>query len=88
MAESDPLSDRVNEIAIFQIRDRGLGISEEDQSQLFKSFHRGSNVGAIAGTGLGLAIVKKCVDLHKGKISVESQIGIGTTFTVMLPIRN
>ncbi|NES94795.1 MAG: PAS domain S-box protein [Desertifilum sp. SIO1I2] len=88
ISESDSLSDRVNEIAIFQIRDRGLGISEEDQSQLFKSFHRGSNVGAIAGTGLGLAIVKKCVDLHKGQISVESQIGVGTTFSVMLPIRN
>ena len=73
-------------LAIFRIRDKGLGIPVEDQPRLFKSFHRGSNVGTIAGTGLGLAIVKKCVDLHDGQIDFESQIGVGTTFTVVLPI--
>ena len=70
---------------IFKISDHGIGIPETDQVKLFESFHRASNVGNIAGTGLGLSIVKKCVDLHQGKISVESQIGKGTTVTVSIP---
>ena len=72
--------------AIFQIRDRGIGIPAEDQQRLFETFHRAANVGTIAGTGLGLAIVKKCVDIHQGQVVVESEIGVGTTFTVTLPI--
>jgi PAS domain S-box-containing protein len=74
--------------AVFQIRDRGIGIPTEDQQRLFEPFHRATNVGTIAGTGLGLAIVKKCVDIHQGQIAVESEIGVGTTFTVTLPIYN
>src|SRR5919199_3412004 len=72
--------------AVFQICDRGIGIPIEDQQRLFETFHRATNVGTIAGTGLGLAIVKKCVDIHQGEIAVESEIGVGTTFTVTLPI--
>jgi len=71
--------------AVFQIRDQGIGIPRKDQPLLFESFHRATNVGTIAGTGLGLAIVKKCVDIHKGQVAVESEIGVGTTFTVTLP---
>lgn len=71
--------------AIFRIQDQGIGIPIADQAQLFNSFHRASNVGTISGTGLGLAIVKKSVDLHGGKVIVESEVGIGTTFTVTLP---
>nr|WP_217385586.1 hybrid sensor histidine kinase/response regulator [Dolichospermum sp. UHCC 0259] len=70
---------------VFKISDHGIGIPETDQVKLFESFHRASNVGNIAGTGLGLSIVKKCVDLHKGKISIDSQIGKGTTVTVTIP---
>lgn len=70
---------------IFQICDRGIGIPKDDQAQLFDAFYRGSNVGTISGTGLGLAIVKKCVDLHGGQVSVESNRD-GTIFTVTLPI--
>jgi len=72
--------------AIFQIRDQGIGIPNQDKGLLFETFHRATNVGTIAGTGLGLAIVKKCVDLHKGQIAVESEVGLGTTFTVTLPV--
>ncbi len=72
--------------AVFQIQDQGIGIPPEDQPRLFSSFHRAKNVGAIQGTGLGLAIVKQCVDLHGGEIIVESEVGKGTTFTVMLPL--
>jgi PAS domain S-box-containing protein len=70
---------------VFQIQDSGIGIPQSDQNKLFDSFHRGSNVGTIPGTGLGLSIVKQCVDLHQGKIEVQSQLGQGTRFTVTLP---
>jgi signal transduction histidine kinase len=71
---------------VFRIQDEGIGIPPEDQEQLFESFHRASNVGTIPGTGLGLAIVKKCVDLHGGQITMESEVGVGTTFTITLPL--
>ena len=74
--------------AIFQIQDQGIGIPREDQSRLFEFFYRAKNVGAIAGTGLGLAIVKTCVDLHRGEITVNSEVGLGTRFTVSLPLKN
>ncbi len=76
------------ESAVFRIQDSGIGIPQQDLPQLFESFGRASNVGTIPGTGLGLAIVKKCVDLHGGKITVESEVGVGTTFTVTLPLNN
>lgn len=72
--------------AIFQIQDEGIGIPEEDQQHLFESFHRAKNVVNIPGTGLGLTIVKRSVDLHGGKISVKSEVGVGTTFTVTIPL--
>lgn len=75
-----------NEQAIFHIQDWGIGIPESDQAQLFDSFYRGQNVGNIPGTGLGLCIVKKFVDLHNGKINLKSQVGVGTTFVVTLPL--
>lgn len=72
--------------AVFRIEDTGIGIPEEDLEKLFESFGRASNVGTIQGTGLGLAIVKRCVNLHGGQITVESTLGVGTTFTVTLPL--
>jgi PAS domain S-box-containing protein len=74
--------------AIFCITDSGIGIPAEYLPQLFESFQRASNVGTIQGTGLGLAIVKKAVDLHRGTIAVESEVGVGTTFTVRLPLKS
>lgn len=74
-----------NEQVEFQIKDKGIGIPLKEQNRLFESFHRGSNVGRIPGNGLGLVIVKQSVDLHQGKISVSSEEGVGTTFTVKLP---
>jgi signal transduction histidine kinase len=72
--------------AVFVIRDRGIGIPEADVGELFLAFHRGHNVGDIPGTGLGMVIVKRCVELHRGSISVESATDVGTTFTVRLPL--
>jgi PAS domain S-box-containing protein len=68
------------------IRDQGIGIPEADREWLFTAFHRGQNVDERPGTGLGLVIVRRCVDLHRGKITVESKMGQGTAVTVRLPI--
>jgi PAS domain S-box-containing protein len=68
------------------VRDHGIGIPEADREWLFNAFHRGCNVGDRPGTGLGLVIVKRCVDLHGGKIKVESKLGKGTSVTMRLPI--
>ena len=69
----------------FQVSDQGIGVPAADQQHLFDSFHRGQNVKSFSGTGLGLAVVKKCLELHGGKIEVESQVGVGTTFSVDMP---
>lgn len=73
------------ETTSFIVQDHGIGIPKPDLEKLFESFRRASNVGSIPGTGLGLAIIKKCVDLHGGQIDIESEIGVGTIFTVTLP---
>ncbi len=75
------------QIAIFEIKDQGIGIPEADLECLFQPFHRCSNAGQIPGTGLGLSIVQQCVELHQGMIQVISQVGKGTTFQVSLPLR-
>lgn len=75
-----------NEQVTFQIKDRGIGISVQDQQRIFEPFYRGSNIDHIPGTGLGLSILKTLVDLHHGQVSVESKLGVGTTFTVILPL--
>jgi signal transduction histidine kinase len=70
---------------VLKVIDQGIGIPEADQMRMFESFHRAKNVGNISGTGLGLSIVKRCVDLHQGSITLESQVGVGTTFILTLP---
>ena len=79
--------ERRDENAAIEIQDRGIGIPPEDQPRMFESFHRASNVDNRPGTGLGLAIVKKAVELHGGEISLQSAVGDGTRFTVVLPLR-
>lgn len=69
----------------FEVADRGIGIPAADLPRLFGNFHRASNVGDIPGTGLGLAIVKRAADSHGGRITVTSEAGCGTCFTVEIP---
>lgn len=69
----------------FQVHDQGIGIPQEAIAHVFEAFYRGKNVGTIQGTGLGLAVVKTCVDLHQGRLIVDSQPDCGTCVTVMLP---
>ena len=72
---------------VLEVSDTGPGISDEDLPHLFQRFYRGSqhHQGGIPGTGLGLAIVKEIVEIHQGKIEVESVMGVGSTFRIWLP---
>ncbi|MBX3083518.1 MAG: PAS domain S-box protein [Anaerolineae bacterium] len=76
----------VDSTIVLKVSDRGIGIPQSDLDYLFEPFHRASNVGTIAGTGLGLTIMKESVELHGGTIRVESQVDVGTTFTITLPV--
>ena len=73
-----------NEV-ILSVTDQGIGFSEKDQESIFEPFHRGQNVGNVQGTGLGLSVLQTAIDLHKGKIKVESKLNNGSTFIVSLP---
>ena len=68
------------------VHDEGVGVPMEAQNHLFDAFFRAGNVGAVSGTGLGLALVKLVVDLHNGKIEVQSREGRGSTFIITLPV--
>jgi signal transduction histidine kinase len=67
-----------------KVSDQGIGISKEDQKHLFDRFFRGTNVTNIQGTGLGLHIVARYAELLDGKVVVDSELNIGTTFTVTI----
>ncbi|MGM0904767.1 MAG: sensor histidine kinase [Bacillota bacterium] len=69
-------------------KDTGLGMSQEAISQIFDRFYRVDSSRKRDGTGLGLAIVKQIIELHGGGISVNSKIGEGTTFSIILPLKN
>ncbi|KRK78410.1 two component sensor transduction histidine kinase [Companilactobacillus alimentarius DSM 20249] len=72
----------------FVIKDTGIGISETDQGRIFERFYRVDRSRSLetGGTGLGLAIVKETLDTLDGDIRLESHIGLGTTFTVNIPL--
>ena len=68
----------------FSVEDTGIGIPKEDQQRIFERFYRvdKSHSRETGGTGLGLSIVKHAVQINKAKISLESNLNIGTTITV------
>jgi len=69
------------------IKDSGIGISKEDKEHLFERFFRAHNAANIQGTGLGLHIISKYLELLNGHISIESELGLGSTFTITIPIK-
>lgn len=71
---------------IFQVQDQGIGIPPSEQTNIYEPFYRCQNVDNIMGTGLGLPVVKKCVDIHQGKIYLESELRVGTKFTIYIPL--
>jgi signal transduction histidine kinase len=75
--------------AMIQVADHGLGIPESEQKRIFEKFYR-ANVPenhAISGTGLGLALVAHIAGAHHGSVRVESKVGEGSTFSILLPLR-
>ncbi len=75
-----------NQQYLIAIRDNGIGFEEKHKERIFKPFERLHGRGEYSGTGMGLAICKKVVELHKGGLDVQSQVNVGTTFTVRLPM--
>jgi len=76
--------DNQEDTVILKVSDNGIGISKEDQKHLFDRFFRGTNATNIQGTGLGLHIVARYAELLKGQVSVESELNVGTTFTIII----
>ena len=77
---------RCSDQVLIAVSDQGIGTTPEEQTRLFQPFSRGDAVRGINGTGLGLYISRQIVERHGGTIAVESQPGIGSTFTVQLPL--
>ena len=69
-------------------KDTGIGIGEDDLEKIFQPYYRGKNVSSEEGKGLGLSFVKEVVDLHGGKILVQSEPNKGSLFSILLPIKN
>jgi PAS domain S-box-containing protein len=74
---------------ILKVEDTGPGIAPDEQGRVFEKFYRGTNAtDGVEGSGLGLAIVKSIVDSHQGRVWVESTVGKGSSFTVLLPTQD
>jgi signal transduction histidine kinase len=82
--------EKVGDEAVLRISDTGEGIPTRDIERVFERFYRvdSARSRATGGTGLGLAIVKHVVEGHRGSVTVESELGAGSVFTVRLPLRN
>lgn len=76
------------EQAVIQVADQGIGIESSEIGRLFERFYRVDRARSrnSGGTGLGLSIVKHLIEAHHGKVEVDSEVGVGTTFTIYLPL--
>ena len=73
------------EFTTILIRDFGIGIATQEHERIFNDFYRGNNVRDIPGTGLGMSITREFLKLNNCTIEVESELGLGSTFSVKLP---
>ena len=85
---SDIIVNNENNKVIINFSDKGIGISEEELKMIFQPFYRAKNAIGTKGHGIGLSLVEKIITLHKGKITVKSEIMKGSTFTLSLPLNN
>lgn len=76
----------VDEQLIMRIQDTGIGISEEEKEKIFSAYYRSSHVAEEKGDGIGLYIVKENIQRLHGGIELESQPGVGSTFTINVPL--
>lgn len=76
------------QLLTLRVEDSGVGISKEDQEHLFERFFRARNVSTVPGTGLGLYIVARYVELMRGTVALQSELGVGTTVTITIPYEN
>ena len=72
------------EYAVVKVKDTGCGMTPEVGAHIFEKFYQGDTSHSVQGNGLGLALVKRVIDILQGEISVESAVGVGTTFTVKI----
>jgi signal transduction histidine kinase len=79
----DVIFDGVGDFAIIRVQDNGLGLTEEDRQRVFEPFFSKKS----EGTGLGLYVTHSIVERHGGYIDVESEYGVGSTFSVYLPVK-
>ncbi len=76
----------MNEVVV-TVTDTGVGVAVEDRERIFESFHQGGRSPSQSeGTGLGLTLSKRIIELHGGRIWVESEVGVGSTFGFTLPV--
>jgi two-component system sensor histidine kinase KdpD len=78
---------QVKDMVHIEFKDQGCGIPKEDLKRIFEKFSRVERASQVPGTGLGLCIAKGIVEAHSGQITVESELGKGSVFTVILPVR-
>ena len=78
--------DRDDSTAVLSVTDYGVGMTAADRTRIFEPFTRGDNVGSIGGAGLGLSVTRKIVEAHGGRIEVRSEPGLGSVFSVRLPL--
>jgi signal transduction histidine kinase/CHASE3 domain sensor protein len=74
-------------LAFVEVRDHGIGIAAQDHERIFQRFERVSSSESVSGMGLGLYITRQIVDMHGGRLELESDLGKGATFRVTLPLR-
>ena len=81
--------DRSGEEAVISVTDHGIGIPRDEQDKIFERFHRVSTglVHDVKGSGLGLSLVRHIAESHGGSVSVESEVGSGSTFSIHLPLK-
>jgi CheY-like chemotaxis protein len=76
----------VGDEVVVTVRDTGVGIAPDHQQRIFEAFQRGDRRASVEGTGLGLTLSKRFVELHGGRIWVESEPGVGSTFAFAIPV--